>query len=122
MLGEPIAYGRTAEIHALSDNRILKLCYDWVSEGAVRYEARIARAVHDAGLPVPAVGEVREVDGRFGVVYERVEGLSMFRVLAAKPWQLPRHARTLAVLHAQMHGIAAIAGLPAQRQRLQDKI
>lgn len=121
-LGEPIARGRTAEIYAWDDGRVLKLCYDWVSEDAVRYEARIAGAVHAAGLPVPAVGKVQELAGRFGLVYEHVKGQSMFKALAAKPWHLRHHAGSLAALHAQTHEVTSVEGVPSQRQRLHDKI
>jgi uncharacterized protein (TIGR02172 family) len=122
MLGKPIAYGRTAEVYVWPNHRILKLCYAWVSEGDVQREACIARAVHAAGLPVPAVGNVQEIDGRLGLVYERVEGATMLEVLATKPRQFARHARSLATLHAQMHGVTGISDLPSQRQRLRDKI
>ena len=121
-MGKPIALGRTAEIYAWQESQIVKLFYDWVPEGNVRDEARISRAVHAAGLPAPAVGDVVEIDGRFGLIYERVDGMSMFEVLPARPWQLLSYARSLAELHTQMHRDAAIDGIPSQRERLEHKI
>ncbi len=119
---EPIALGRTAEIYAWQESQILKLFYDWYPEGNIRYEARISRAVHAAGLPVPAVGDAIAIDGRFGLVYERVDGMSMFDVLPVKPWKLLTYARSLAELHTQMHRDAAIDDIPSQRERLAHKI
>ena len=121
-MDKPIALGRTAEIYAWQESQILKLFYDWYPEGNIRYEARISRAVHAAGLPVPAVGDIIEIDGRFGLIYERVDGISMFDVLPVKPWKLLSYARSLAELHRQMHHDAAIDGIPAQGERLEHKI
>ncbi len=121
-MDKPIALGRTAEIYAWQESQVLKLFYDWVPEGNVRYEAEISRAVYAAGLPVPAVGNVMEIDGRFGLIYERVDGISMFEVLPVKPWKLVSYARSLAELHTQMHRDAAIDGIPSQREHLEHKI
>jgi len=120
-LGTPIALGRTAEIYAWKDGYIIKLFRNWMTAASVEQEARVARAVHRAGLPVPAVGEVVEVNGRLGLVYERVEGVSMLEILRTKPWTLFRFARLLAELHADMHA-CTVPELPSQRQRLEDRI
>jgi Ser/Thr protein kinase RdoA (MazF antagonist) len=120
--GQPIAYGRTAEIYAWGDDQVLKLFYDWVPERSVRREAHIARAVHAAGLPVPGVGEIVEIDDRLGLAYERVEGIPMGDVMVSRPWRLVRLARRLAELHAEMHAVEGMEGLPSQRERLANKI
>ena len=121
-LGKPIALGRTAEVYAWGDGQVLKLFHDWMSAQAVEYEAQIARAVHAAGLPVPAVGEIVEVDDRLGLVYERTEGPPMGQLLAKQPWKLLSFARLLAELHAEMHASAIAPEIPSQRQRLERKI
>ena len=120
-LGTPIALGRTAEIYAWKDGYIIKLFRDWMTAASVEYEAKVARAVHTAGLPVPAVGEVIEVNGRLGLVYERVEGMSMLETFRTKPWTLFRLAHLLAELHADMHA-CTVPELPSQRQRLENRI
>ena len=121
-LGKPIALGRTAEIYPWKEGQILKLSRDWVPADWVEYEARIARAVHAAGLHVPAAGEIVEVDGRLGLIYERVDGVSMAEIAKAKPWTLFRFARLLAELQADMHASPVVPELPSQRQRLENKI
>jgi aminoglycoside phosphotransferase (APT) family kinase protein len=62
------------------------------------------------------------LDGRYGLVYERVLGVSMLKSLSAQPWTLFRCARLLAELHARVHTTDAPQELPAQQQRLRDKI
>ena len=102
-LGNPIAQGLTAEVYVWDETRILKLFRDGRSPDPVAYEAPIARAMHAAGLPVPAVGDIMEVYGRRGLLYERVDGLSMLDSMGQKRWPLSQSARLWAELHADMH-------------------
>jgi uncharacterized protein (TIGR02172 family) len=121
-LGDPIALGRTAALYDWDADQVLKLFFEPFGEGAARYESRIAHIVHRAGLPVPAVGEIVEIDGRYGLVYEKVRGRSMMEHLGARPWTLFQAARELARLQAEMHGVVAIPELPSQHRRLREKI
>ena len=74
-----MALGRTAEIYPWTEGWVLKLFYEWFPRDGAAYEARIARAVHAAGLPVPAAGNLVEVEGRMGLEYERVDGVQSGR-------------------------------------------
>jgi aminoglycoside phosphotransferase (APT) family kinase protein len=121
-LDKPFAVGRTAEIYAWGEGQVLKLYRDWCPPRWVDFEARIGRIVQDAGLPVPAIGDVVEVNGRRGLVYERLEGLSVFNTLIARPWTIIRFGRLMAELHAAMHAIQAPSDLPGQRDRLKGAI
>ena len=121
-LGPPIAHGRTAEVYAWPSDCVLKLFHTWIGPGSVQREAEIARAVHAAGVPSPAVGEVVQVDDRTGIVYARVDGQSMLAALTRRPWQMRRHAHRLAALHAQMHALPMPAIIPDQQVTLARKI
>lgn len=74
-LDQPIAYGRTAEIYAWQHDHVIKLFHDWFSLENIQYELRLASAVHASGLPVPAVGSIIQVNGRNGLLYQRVDGI-----------------------------------------------
>ncbi len=121
-LQPPIARGRTADIHPWQEGTVLKLFHDWFSLEDIEYEARTARAVHSSGLPVPQAGEIIQVSGRSGIIYERVDGVSMQEAFQRKLWRLFYFARRLAALHAQMHAVEIKIALPSQRQRLEKKI
>lgn len=116
-LSTPIAEGRTAEIYVWDDYHILKLYRDWWPTRSVEDEAQIARSVHDSGIPSPAAGEIIEVNGRRGLVYERVVGISMLQDMTAHPWTIFQHARSLADLHATIHK-QSITGIPSYKDRL----
>ena len=49
-LGQPIAYGRTAEIYIWHQTQVLKLFYDWFELENIEKEARISRAIHASGV------------------------------------------------------------------------
>jgi aminoglycoside phosphotransferase (APT) family kinase protein len=121
-LGKPIALGRTAEIYAWENGQILKLFFDWFELGDIEFEQRMNRAVHASGLPVPAPGEILQVNGRNGLVYERVDGIAMWDVLQKHPLQLFRFARQVADLHAEMHDNTTRPDIPLQRRRLEWKL
>lgn len=87
----------------------------------MEYEAGIARAVFDAGVPSPAPGEIVDVDGRHGLIYERLDGISMLQDMNAHPQRLFTHARSLAELQVQIHQ-RSIPGLPTYKERLRDDI
>lgn len=122
LLDKPFAVGATAEIFAWENGQILKLFREWVTADAVQTEARTARLVHASGAPVPAVGEVVEIDGRMGLLYARVGGQPMLAALTAQPWRLVQFARQLAELQADLHALPAPEGMPTQRERLRGKI
>jgi uncharacterized protein (TIGR02172 family) len=117
----PIAIGFTAEIFTWKSGQVLKLFKQGISQATAEYEAKLAGAVHVAGLPVPAVGKIVELDGRFGIEYERVEGTSMLDMLFCRPWHYQRLAYQLAELQAEMHQLS-VPGLPSQCDTLERKI
>jgi uncharacterized protein (TIGR02172 family) len=95
--------GRTAEVHAWGEGRVVKLLRPGVPDGEGEHEARAAARVTAAGLAAPRLLGTTRVDGRFGLVYERVEGPSMVAVVTEHPERAPELAHGLAELHAAMH-------------------
>jgi uncharacterized protein (TIGR02172 family) len=119
--GARIGQGRTAEVFAWDERRALKLYYPGWPASAAEAEYQKTMAVFKSGAPAPAVDGVIEVDGRHGVVFERVEGPSLLNRATARPWVIFHSAQRMAELHARMHACRP-SGLPAQRERLQTKI
>jgi hypothetical protein len=120
-LTRPLARGRTSEVFASGDGRVLKLYLPGWPDGAAEREHWVAKKLNEAGVPAPAVFGVERVNGRSGVVYERVDGPSMLDLLAARPWTFASHARRLAELHAQVHA-RTVPGLRVYGERLRADI
>lgn len=121
-LGPPLAAGRTGTIYAWGTEQVVKLFLPGQDHPrAVQHEAENARQVYKTGLPVPAVGEIIEIEGRRGIIYERVVGVSLLRILLEKPWRCRWVMLQLAEQHAAMHHHTG-GNLPAQHERLAGKI
>ena len=121
ILTTPIAHGRTAEIYAWQDGYILKLYHEWCPPHWVEYESRVVHAMIGAGIPTPAAGEIVEVSGRRGIVFERVTGISMLQDMNARPWRIFQHARTLAELQSRINRLI-IPGLSSGKDGLANAI
>ena len=120
-LGAPIGLGRTAEVYAWGDNGVLKLLRPGFPDLLGELEANVAALVSRASVGAPRfIGTVR-LEGRFGLIYERLAGPSMLDGLSARPWQIDRLTRRFAELHAVMHE-AAGSGLPDQKANLRRMI
>lgn len=116
-LGAPIALGRTAEIYSWGDGHILKLFRDWCPRAWTDYEARISHIVEDARLPVPAIGDIVEINGRRGLVYERVDGPSLMHTVERRLWTVRSAACLLADLQVSIHA-QSVPELPSYREGL----
>ncbi len=116
-LSTPIAQGRTAEIYVWDEHHVLKLYRDWCPPHWIKDEARIAWAVYEAGIPSPATGDIIEVNGRRGLIYARIQGISMLQDMNARPWTMFKHARSLAELQVAINK-QSIMGLPSYKEEL----
>lgn len=121
-LDQPIAYGRTAEIFAWKNGQILKLFYDWFSLDDIQYELQVAQALQVSGLPIPHVDGIIQVKGRYGLIYQRVEGVTMLELMLQKPWNGLRYAHKMAELHTRIHAISIHADIPLLTNKLTNKI
>jgi len=78
---ELLAEGRTAQVFAYGEGRVLKLDRpDW--NGLSEWEAPVLSRLADAGLPVARPHGTVTVDGRSGVILDRVAGPSLQQVLS----------------------------------------
>jgi len=101
-LGELIGRGASSEVYAWTADTVVKLFVPQFEELA-NVELERTRAVHAAGPPCPAVHDIVEVDGRPGLILDRLTGPSLFFERGA--------ASTLAHIHAELHDVAP-RGLP----------
>ena len=116
---ELVAAGRTAEVFAVGNDRVLKLDrLEW--NGVSHFEADIVKTAHAAGLPVPEVYETVTIDGRHGIILERMHGPSLTELLANSD-DVDALARHFVELHQRVQA-GSLPGLPDLVARLDDEI
>jgi aminoglycoside phosphotransferase (APT) family kinase protein len=108
LLGE----GREAETLAWGEHRVLRLLKDPTRIDRLERELVALTAARRGGAPVPAVYGRETINGRPGLVIERVVGPDLLTLLGRRPWLLPRVARRLGETHARVHAVQPDAGLP----------
>ncbi len=117
-----VGKGFCSDVYAWGEGRVLKLPHGWVPPARAEREYAATVAVRAAGLPVPAAFGLIEVEGRCGIVFERIEGVSLLGYTRTRPWAVFYAIRLLADLHARVHRCDGPAGLPLQRERIAERI
>ena len=118
---ELVAEGRTAEVFAYGEGRVLKLDRpDW--NGLSEFEGGVLSGLSDAGVPVARPHGTVTVEGRSGVILERVDGPSLMEVLlAASRDEAEELAERFAALQLEINSIA-LEGLPDLVPRLRGEL
>ena len=106
-----IAEGREAEIYEWEEGTILRLMREGRGQESVDMQARALNAAHDAGIVVPKPGDTTIVNGRHGLVMERIDGPDLLTLLGRKPWHIWSAGTTTGRLQAEMHEVVAPEGL-----------
>lgn len=100
--GRRLAAGGTADIYEWQHGCVLKLFRERADYH--QHEITATHVAHHVGLPVPAVEEdLVEVDGREGIVLERVDGPTMTQYVNTHADEVADCARAMAALHAEIH-------------------
>lgn len=104
--------GMQAEIFEWGEGRVLRLVMEGGGDAEMlAREAEVMRAASAGGVPVPAVDELLTIDGRPGMVMERIDGGPMLSAMLGRPWRLLPLVRRFGEIHAEMHGVQAPEGV-----------
>jgi Ser/Thr protein kinase RdoA (MazF antagonist) len=102
-LGEKIGEGAHSEAYAWAPGQVVKLFKPGVPRGMAWFEVRMIRAVLAAGVPVPEVfGEVT-LDGRFGIVLQRLDGPTLLQLTRTGAVTFERAGAIVAALAMSLH-------------------
>jgi aminoglycoside phosphotransferase (APT) family kinase protein len=115
-----IGQGAEAEIFELQDGRVLKLLRARGPVERVASEVAALEAARSAGLQIPDALEQVVVDGRPGIVMERLRGTDLFSVMGRKPWLVFRAGRLTGEIHARINAARAPASLPKVKDVAQE--
>jgi hypothetical protein len=84
-IGLKISHGREAEVYAWDGDAVLKLYRPGF--GGYVAEASVLAALDGRGV-APALAGTVEIDGRHGLILERVDGSDMLALLQRAPWRM----------------------------------
>lgn len=119
--GRLVGQGRTAEIFALEDKKVLKLFRADMAHKSVEKEYALGRTITQLGVPAPAIYAKVTLEDRQGIIYEHVTGKTMLEKISGSPWSVKHEARRLARLHYEIHRHRG-AGLVSQKQNMLELI
>ncbi|MBI5948281.1 MAG: phosphotransferase [Chloroflexi bacterium] len=121
---ERIAGGGEADVYAWPTGEVVRLLRDTGEWAELRVERECAamRAAASAGVRVPALGGAITVDGRPGVLLERIAGPDLLNLVGKKPWLVLRSGGLTGKTHARLNAAAGPESLPASREALRRRI
>lgn len=107
-LGDPIATGRSAVLYRWpgGDDQVVKLYLDGHRPERVDEEEAASIEAYRLGLSGIACHGQVTVDGRIGLVLDRIDGISLTAVAERNPFRLLSSARDLADAHARVHAVS----------------
>lgn len=110
---QKLGEGRQAEVFAWQDGSVVKLFRGPQLLESARHEITSMQAAEASGVPMArALGSV-SVEGRPGILMERLDGPDQLTRLGSRPWKIWPAAKTLARLHAKLHSAPVGSGLPS---------
>lgn len=121
-LGRMVAEGRTSDVYEFGRGSVVKVPRPGVPHHWAAVEAEITAAVHSRGLPTPAVRGLELVAGRESVVFEHIDGPSMWQQIRDGCGDVSTMAHQLAEIHSSVHKEKAPPALPGVEDRTREKL
>ena len=121
-MGERLGEGREAEVYLQADGTVLKLMRDAAHGERVCREASACSTLCRSAGVAPRVIETVTIEGRPGLVMERVDGISMLLRLEQRPLTVFAVAAALARAHLSVHEMLAPSALPSVHDQLAERI
>jgi aminoglycoside phosphotransferase (APT) family kinase protein len=117
-----VGEGREADVFAWDQGTVLRLLRRSSDPARVEREAAAMRAAANGGVDVPNVYGMTMVEGRAGLIMDRVDGPDLIALMGKRPWAVPRVARIVGRAQARMHDVVAPDDLPSLRELVRTKI
>ena len=100
-----IARGVHSAVYEVGDKQIAKLCNPEISCEQVEREWTLSREARLLGVPSAETGEMIRCGNRYGILFEKIDGVTLGHAIAAEPERLPGFAEQYAALVKKLHRI-----------------
>jgi Ser/Thr protein kinase RdoA (MazF antagonist) len=110
--GALIGEGKVAEVFEYGEGRVLKLYRASQPKSDAIREAEVLGVVARAGVRAPRAYEVLELDGRWGVVMDRVGGRPFAEAMLADQAAAAPYFGAMARLQARVHAASGVGLMP----------
>lgn len=119
--GRLIGQGRTSEIYEWENDKVIKLFREGLPKIAIEKEFEISNNISKQLSIAPKVYDLIEIESRSGIIYERINGVTMMKIIGTRPLKVKEEARRLAELHKSIQQEVSF-NLPNCKVRLKDNI
>ncbi|MHA1738966.1 MAG: aminoglycoside phosphotransferase family protein [Candidatus Heimdallarchaeota archaeon] len=104
-VGKLIGRGRTADVFELEDNKIFKLFHENFPKKVVQSEYDTSKYVQNHLQFIPRVFDLIEYQGKSGIIFEKIEGITLLDYLTNNPFRLIKVVKQIAKLHVEIHKV-----------------
>ena len=122
VLGSLIAVGRTSEVYRYGNDAVAKVLGPRVPDHWAAAEASLTESVCTLGIPAPEVLEVTVIDGRPTIIFELIDGPTMWQLMSQEPAALPSLVHQFAEIQRSIHRSGVPDLLPGNVDRMCSKI
>lgn len=109
MMLELIGEGRTASVFTYGDGKVIKLFNADIPRKWIEHEYNINKIANTFNCPTPKVYEIVDVDGREGIVFQRLSGSTITEMLIKYPFKIKQYALGAAKAHSKIHTVGTHA-------------
>jgi len=108
-------------VFEIENEKILKLYFDTISVEVIKTEYEINRKISNFKIPTAMCYELIQENGRYGIILDKITGISMMKYMAENPMKSMEQAKKLAILHSSIHAIQN-PGLSQNKDQLCQRI
>lgn len=115
-----IGSGAEADIY-LFENKAIKIFNHARSKADACYEAELQSKANRTGLPVPAIYEISEINGKAAIIMEYIKGKTVGDLMLENMNQAPYYLEISVDLQIEVHKVSAHC-FPSQKEKLKNNI
>ena len=117
---EFIANGAQADLYK-NNGKAIKLFKKNISKDEIEYEMNLQKMAFELDLPVPEIYDIVEIDGKFGIIMEYIDGVPIGNIIQKNKNEVIEYLTKSIEIQINLNKIIA-DNFPPMREKLQRKI